>query len=135
MPKAATPLNDTRIEALKPKEQRYTIADGGGLVLEVMTSGTKVWRYRYSLHSKQQPLLTIGDYPAMGLQEARERARRYAEIVASGISPIADARKDRGASKTLNSVESFAEYWFQAEIAHKVSIYSTPGRRDLPVSP
>jgi hypothetical protein len=63
MPKTATPLNDTRIKALKPKEKRYLIADGGGLSLEVMTSGTKVWRYRYSLHTKQQPLVTIGDYP------------------------------------------------------------------------
>ena len=40
MPKAAIPLNDKRIKALKPKAKRYLIADGGGLVLEVMTSGS-----------------------------------------------------------------------------------------------
>ncbi|MDB5786704.1 Arm DNA-binding domain-containing protein, partial [Caballeronia mineralivorans] len=50
MPKTATPLNDTRIKALKPKAARYRVSDGGGLVLEVMVSGSKGWRYRYSLH-------------------------------------------------------------------------------------
>jgi hypothetical protein len=71
MPKIAIPLNDTKIKSLKPKAKRYLIADGGGLVLEVMTSGAKVWRYRYSLHGKQQPLITIGDYPAVGVRTFR----------------------------------------------------------------
>jgi len=131
MPKAAIPLNDTRIKALKAKTKRYMVADGGGLVLEVMTSGTKIWRYRFSLHGKQQPLVTIGNYPAIGLQDARERARRYAEIVASGVSPVADAKKDRGALKTLDSVRAFADYWHQSEIANKSESYSKITRRVL----
>lgn len=131
MPKAATPLNDTRIKALKPKAKRYLISDGGGLTLEVMTAGAKIWRYRYSLHGKQQPLVTIGDYPAIGLQDARERARRYAEIVATGVSPIADAKKDRGTLKTLNSVKEFGDYWYLSEIADKSESYRKITRRVL----
>lgn len=131
MPKLASPLNDTRIKALKPKNKRYLVSDGDGLVLEVMTSGSKVWRYRYSLHGKQQPLITIGDYPAVSLQQARERARRYTEIVANGVSPVADAKKDRGASKLLDSVKEFAEFWFQSEIADKSESYRKTTRRAL----
>ncbi len=131
MPKAAIPLNDKRIKALKPKAKRYLIADGGGLVLEVMTSGSMVWRYRYSLNRKQQPMVTIGDYPAISLQDARIRARRYAEIVAGGVSPIADAKKDRGATKTLDSVRAFAEFWYESEIATKSLSYRTVTRRAL----
>jgi hypothetical protein len=56
MPRAVPPLTDTRIKALKPKTARYQVVDGGGLVLEIMVSGSKVWRSRYSLHGKQQPL-------------------------------------------------------------------------------
>ena len=104
---------------------------GGGLVLEVMTSGSKIWRYRYSLHGKQQPLVTIGEYPAIGLQDARERARRYAEIVAGGVSPVADAKKDRGAVKSLDSIKEFAEFWFQSEIADKSPTYRQTTRRAL----
>ena len=131
MPKTAAPLNDTRIKALKPKATRYLVADGGGLVLEVMTSGTKIWRYRYTLHSKQQPLVTIGDYPAIGLQDARTRARSYAEIVAKGVSPVADAKKDRGTLKTLNSVQEFSNQWYQSEIANKSESYRKTTRRAL----
>lgn len=131
MPKIAVPLNDTKIKALKPKAKRYLVADGGGLVLEVMTSGTKIWRYRYSLHGKQHPLVTIGDYPAISLQDARERARRYTEIVAGGVSPVSDAKKDRGASKALDSVREFANYWYESEIASKSEAYRKSTRRVL----
>jgi integrase len=131
MPKIAAPLNDTRIKALKSKDKRYLLSDGGGLVLEVMTSGSKVWRYRYSLHGKQQPLVTIGDYPAVSLQQARDRARRYAEIVAAGVSPVADAKKDRGLSKSLDSVREFADFWFQSEITGKSESYCKTTRRAL----
>lgn len=131
MPKVAIPLNDTRIKGLKPKAKRYLVSDGGGLVLEVMTSGSKVWRYRYSLHRKQQPLVTIGDYPALGLQDARERARRYAQIVAKGVSPLADARNDRGVTKRLDSVKEFADYWYTAQIASKSESYRKTTRRQL----
>lgn len=117
MPKTAVPLNDTRIRALKSKAARYRVSDGGGLVLEVMTSGSKVWRYRYSLHSERQPMVTIGDYPAIGLQDAREKARRYAEIVAKGVSPVADAKKDRGAVKRFDTLKEFGEDWYTTQVA------------------
>ncbi|WP_230080498.1 tyrosine-type recombinase/integrase, partial [Burkholderia pseudomallei] len=131
MPKISTPLNDTRIKALKPKAARYTVSDGGGLVLEVMTSGSKFWRYRYSLHGKQQPVVTIGEYPAVSLTAARERARRYAEIVAGGVSPVADARKDRGAVKSLDTIHEFAEYWIEQQMMGKSAEYLRTTRRAL----
>jgi hypothetical protein len=77
MSKTAIPLNDKRIKAIKPKAKRYLIADAGGLVLEVMTSGAITWRYCYSLHGKQQPLVTIGEYPSISLQDALERVCNY----------------------------------------------------------
>jgi integrase len=131
MPKAAIPLNDKRIKAMKPKAKRYLVADGGGLALEVMTSGARIWRYRYSLHGRQQPLVTIGEYPSISLQDARDRARKYAETVAGGVSPIAEAKKDRGATKALDSVRAFADQWFESEIADKSKSYSTVTRRAL----
>lgn len=131
MPKTVAPLSDTRIKALKPKASRYPVSDGGGLILEVMPSGSKIWRYRYSLNGKRQAPVTIGDYPAVGLADARERARRYAEIVARGISPVAEAKKDRGAEKMLDSVREVAEHWYRAEIADKSDSYRKVTRRAL----
>jgi integrase len=131
MPKTATPLNDTRIKALKPKAARYRVSDGGGLVLEIMASGSKVWRYRYSLHGERQPMVTIGDYPAIGLQDAREKARKYAEIVAKGVSPIADARKDRGAVKRFDTLKAFGDEWYTAQVEPMSTEYQRTIKRAL----
>jgi len=131
MPKIVQPLTPTRIEALKPKAARYPVSDGGGLILEVMPSGSKIWRYRYSLHGKRQPTVTIGDYPAVSLAAARERARQYSEIVARGVSPVADARKDRGAVKTLDTVREFAAYWLEQQMANKSAEYQRTTKRAL----
>ncbi|MFD1558687.1 tyrosine-type recombinase/integrase [Paraburkholderia silviterrae] len=131
MPKTATPLTDTRIKSLKPKPSRYSVSDGGGLILEVMASGSKIWRYRYSLHGKQQPMVTIGEYPSTSLLAARERARRYAEIVAGGISPVADAKKDRGAVKNLDTVKEFGAYWIEQQMADKSAEYQRTTKRAL----
>lgn len=131
MPKVVQPLTDTRVKALQPKAARYPVSDGGGLILEVMPSGSKFWRYRYSLHGKRQPPVTIGEYPAVSLAAARERARRYAEIVAGGVSPVADARKDRGTTKVLNTVREFAAYWLEQQMANKSAEYQRTTKRAL----
>ena len=73
MPRQATPLTDTKIKSLKPKSERYRVSDTGGLMLEVMPSGSKAWRYRYQLHGVRHPALTIGNYPDISLAEARKR--------------------------------------------------------------
>jgi integrase len=131
MPKLAAPLNDTQVKNLKPKSKRYYVSDGAGLKLEVLSSGSKVWRYRYSLNRVQQPLITIGDYPAISLADARVKAKRYAALVAKGISPVADAKKDRGATKTLNSVRDFGNYWLGEEIIKLSDGYYDSTRRVL----
>ncbi|HWT39110.1 MAG TPA: Arm DNA-binding domain-containing protein, partial [Paraburkholderia sp.] len=49
MPKLATPLSESHIRSLQPRATRYSVADGKGLILEVMPTGKKVWRFRYTL--------------------------------------------------------------------------------------
>ena len=45
-------LTDTQIKNLKPKEKLYRKADSNGLAIEVATSGSKIWRYRYRYNNK-----------------------------------------------------------------------------------
>ncbi|OTP69453.1 Integrase [Caballeronia sordidicola] len=89
------------------------------MVIEVMTSGSKVWRYRYTLNGERRPLVTIGDYPAVTLQAARERARKYNALVQSGISPAESAKKDRGAAKVENTMRSVFEAWMIDQVAQR----------------
>lgn len=41
------PLSDTTIRTAKPKDKLYRLTDANGLCLEVTTTGSKLWRYRY----------------------------------------------------------------------------------------
>ncbi|HYS65666.1 MAG TPA: integrase arm-type DNA-binding domain-containing protein [Paraburkholderia sp.] len=131
MPKLAVPLTESQIRALEPRAARYSVADGNGLVIEVMTTGTKVWRFRYSLGGKRQPLATIGDYRMISLRVARARAQKYAEMVAQGISPVATARRDRGAESKADVLREAAELYLTTEMAGKSEEYRRTTRRAL----
>lgn len=124
-------LNDPLIRALKPKPSRYLAVDGDGLVMEVLTSGSKVWRFRYSLNSRQQPMTTIGSYPGMGLAEARRRAEDLAKIVANGVSPVAAARKARKADPETDTIKAAGELWFASQVEPLTAGYKETIRRML----
>jgi hypothetical protein len=38
----------------KPREKAYALTDGGGLMIEVLPSGTKTWRFKYHLNGKRE---------------------------------------------------------------------------------
>lgn len=113
MPRQATPLSDTKIRSFKPKADRYRVSDSGGLLLEIMPSGSKIWRYRYQLHQVRQPALTIGSYPDIGLADARRQRDEWAAMVARGESP----KRAVQAAKTerLNTVAAFALEWLKEQ--------------------
>ncbi|MGF6816024.1 integrase [Paraburkholderia atlantica] len=131
MPRLATPLTESEIRALEPRATRYCVADGNGLVIEVMTTGTKIWRFRYTLNGKRQPLATIGDYRMISLRVARAKAQRYAALVAQGISPVATARRDRGAESKADVLREAAELYVTTALAGKSDEYRRTTRRAL----
>ena len=104
-------LTVKEVEAAKPKETRYLLSDGRGLVLEVMTSGSKIWRYR-SRKNGQGLKETIGPFPEITLLEAREMAAQFRVKQARGVDLRIEkkrAMEDAAKSKTLREV---AEEWF-----------------------
>jgi integrase len=131
MPRLAVPLTESQIRALEPRATRYCVADGNGLVIEVMTTGTKVWRFRYTLNGKRQPLATIGDYRMISLRVARAKAQKYAEMVAQGISPVATARRDRGAESKADVLREAADLYLATAMAGKSAEYRRTTRRAL----
>lgn len=88
-------LSSKRIAALKPREKRFTVADGHGLCLRVYPSGLKTWYLRTSYSSRVTDL-RLGAWPEVGLKQARQEARRRRK--APGFEPprgyvLADAFK------------------------------------------
>jgi hypothetical protein len=63
-------LTDAKIRNTKPRSKPVKLTDGGGLYLEVRPTGSKLWRYRYRIAGREN-LFAVGDYPALGLAEAR----------------------------------------------------------------
>lgn len=89
-------LTDTKLRTLKPRESAYRIADTNGLCIEVRPSGAKVWRYRYR-HASKPSIITMAEYPAMGLAEARAERDRLRALVRGRGSPANAARIERAA--------------------------------------
>ena len=79
-------LKPATIDNAKAKDKRYDLTDGGGLVLEVMPSGSKTWRFKYHLDGKREKV-TIGGYPAFSVKQARDRHEELRAMVERSVSP------------------------------------------------
>ena len=71
-------LNDTSLRGLKPRDKSYTVMDGDGLYIEVLTSGKKYWRFRIEKTDKatgqrKHHRFSLGEYPLISLAEARAK--------------------------------------------------------------
>ena len=72
-------LTARQVDTARPKEKPYKLSDGGGLYLEVATSGSRYWRLKYRYAGKEKRL-AFGGYPEVYLAEARDKreaAKRY----------------------------------------------------------
>jgi integrase len=126
MPKLATPLTDTQVRNAKPKPKdapkTYTLADGGGMYLEVSPTGSKIWRMAYRQPiSKKNNRLTFGPYPEISLLEARERRAAARKLLADEIDP-ASVRRQEQATRTAdaaNTFEALAREWLSKTAADR----------------
>src|SRR5690606_37979378 len=62
--------------------------DGGGLYLEVLPSGSRIWRLKYR-HAGKESRATFGRFPEVSLAEARERAAKARSLLRDGVAPNA----------------------------------------------
>ena len=64
-------LTNKIIDAAKPAEKPYKLADSDGLYLFVSATGVKSWRYNYKEKDKQKTK-TYGRYPLLGISDVRK---------------------------------------------------------------
>ncbi|QDC40014.1 tyrosine-type recombinase/integrase [Sphingobium fuliginis] len=104
-------IND--LKNAKPASETYKLIDSNGLSLQVSTTGTKTWHYRYR-HKGKQKILTLGRYPEVGLAAARLARDQARLVVAAGKDPSWERKRKRqedlrGASATFRKL---GEEWF-----------------------
>jgi hypothetical protein len=47
MPRRVLPLTDVQIRNAKPRDKPYSLTDGHGLYIEIMPTGSKLWRMKF----------------------------------------------------------------------------------------
>lgn len=95
-------LTDTKLKALKVQDASYRMADSNGLCIEVRPTGAKVWRYRYRINDKAS-MVTIGEYPAVSLQQARTERDKLRAMVKAGTNPAHAQRAAKAANVERNA--------------------------------
>jgi integrase len=89
-------LSDSKIRSAKPKEKLYRLGDSDGLCIEIKPNGRKYWRYRFQWLKKTQ-MMSLGEYPIVGLAEARTKRDEAKSLVASGINPVEEKENQKKA--------------------------------------
>lgn len=105
-------LTDRAVATAKPKAEPYRLSDQAGLFLWVMPTGAKSWRTKYKRDGRER-LITLGQYPAMSLAEARAARQRVRLDVQAGADPSAErsTAKQARIERAGQSVELMARQW------------------------
>jgi integrase len=98
-----------------------------GLCLIVRASGKATWTFRYRPHGGgARPRIRLGDYPSVGLAEARRRADKQRGRVADGADPQAETKAKRNAPTLSLLIDRYLD---EAVAPHKkpgtLALYKT----------
>lgn len=121
-------LTARQVETAKPKDKSYKLSDGGGLYLEVTTTGSRYWRLKYRYGGKEKRL-AFGVYPDVSLAEARDKRDAAKKILAAGNDPGEVKKAEKIAQKLSfeNTFEAIAREWHQ----HKADRWSLRYRDEI----
>lgn len=100
-------VSDLTVRQAKAAEKTYSIPDTDGLGLVVAPTGGKSWHLRYYWLGKQKRI-SLGNYPEIGLREARTLRDEARALLAQGINPHTDRKQKRHAVKLAS------DYTFKA---------------------
>ncbi|MBV0398648.1 tyrosine-type recombinase/integrase [Klebsiella pneumoniae] len=111
-------LNARQVDAAKPKEKAYKLADGAGLYLEVVPSGSRYWRMKYRFNGKEKRM-AFGVYPAVSLAQARALRDEAKKKLAEGIDP-SFAKKEEKLVRDVrlhNTFQALALEWHGTKVS------------------
>jgi integrase len=77
-------------------------SDGGGLYLQVSKTLSKSWLLIYKKSGKKFEM-GLGSLSVTSLAEAREKAHEYQKLLASGVDPLAEKRKQEKERLLINA--------------------------------
>ncbi|MCK7407904.1 tyrosine-type recombinase/integrase [Enterobacter roggenkampii] len=111
-------LCSVQVDAAKPREKAYKLADGAGLYLEVVPSGSRYWRMKYRFNGKEKRI-AFGVYPAVSLAQARALRDEAKKKLAEGIDP-SFAKKEEKLVRDVqlnNTFQAVALEWHGTKVS------------------
>ena len=137
MPKIVAPLTDIQAKNAKPKATPYKLADGGGLYLEVMPTGKKLWRMKFRQANGKESRLAFGSYPETTLVQAWDKRDDARKLKSEGIDPgQAKKSKDRIAGEhAAQTFEKLARDWHSNKLTswHPTTAKDTLRRLEIDI--
>ena len=116
-------FNDRMLKALKPAAagKRYEKRDAlvPGLLVRVTETGKRTFMLQTRFPGSAQPTRrAIGEYDAVSLDKARQKARDWLELIRKGIDPaIAEEEQKRAAiRKQANTFASVVEKYLETKV-------------------
>jgi integrase len=106
-------LTDAAVRAAKLKDKQYRLADERGLYLQISTSGSKLWRFKYRIDGKEK-VLAFGQYPDVTLGEARDKRDAARKQLESGVDPSFEKKAAKRAKTASGAItfEVVTKDWF-----------------------
>ena len=118
-------LSDAKIRSLKPKEKAYKVYDDRGLYMVVNPNGSRWWRFKYKYDGKERGI-SLGVYPDVTLQYAREQLQDARQLLARGIDPSVQRRTVKIAR--ADTFKVIAEEWLEMQAERLAPITMTKAR-------
>lgn len=98
-------LTDAKCRSAKPGTKSYKLADAGGLLLHVSSSGHRSWRLKYRFAGKEKQHV-LGTYPGVGLKEARDLRDADKRLLREGKDPCVEAKR-AALARAVSSSDTF----------------------------
>lgn len=136
MPKIIKPLTATQVSNAKPINNKRTyLSDGNGLRLVIYPNGHKSWLFNYlKPYIKTRTEITLGNYPELSLQIAREKAMEYRKYLAQGLDPkeVEQEKFIANRNEKVNTFGLVAREWleYRKRIGQEKNNYSEKTKID-----
>lgn len=122
---ATIKLTDAKIKTLKPQDKVYRILDADRLYIEVRPTGVKVWRFKFVFNGKESSM-SLGEYPIIGLADARLLREEMRTKLAKGIHPVEERKKLKQVEdeKFKNTFSAIAQEYAKERLKTKSERYA-----------
>lgn len=96
-------LTESEIKSFRTESQ-VRLADGGGLYLVCGSTGRKIWSFMHRGKNGKLTSQRIGEYPALSLTAARDRAAKMRNDIRDGVDPASIKARDETFEKWVRIV-------------------------------